>query len=192
MVAARTTYEPHAMCGTKSRTSMRNERRDRSSVNMLSMKMPRRYRGECEGEWKCAAAARPNITSVKRAATGWMMRMAERLVLVPVGRSKLEFWAVLMSGDVLSALYLYSWAHMQLRTWRKRIVLTRIISNLDTAAWAPLAVTKDSKIHIVERGEGNLLDDWGGEDWDKKQDESHEQQHRQRGRGAQHGDAGEV
>jgi hypothetical protein len=63
-------YEPHAMCGTNSRTSMRNERSARIRVRILRMKIPRRYRGECEGEWKCAEAARTSMMSVKSAAIG--------------------------------------------------------------------------------------------------------------------------
>ena len=76
------------MCGTKSRTSMRNESKARIKVRILRMKIPRRYRGECEGEWKCAEAARISMTSVKSAAIGCTMRIAERVVLVLVGRSK--------------------------------------------------------------------------------------------------------
>ena len=49
---------------------MRNERRVRIRVRMLRMKTPRRYRGECEGEWKCAVAARTSMMRVKRAAIG--------------------------------------------------------------------------------------------------------------------------
>jgi len=37
---------------------------------MLRMNMPRRYRGECDGLWKCAAAERMVMSSVKKAATG--------------------------------------------------------------------------------------------------------------------------
>jgi hypothetical protein len=68
---------------------MRKERSARINVKMLKIKIPRRYRGECEGEWKCAAAASINITRVKRPAIGWTMRMADRVALVEVGRSKL-------------------------------------------------------------------------------------------------------
>jgi len=49
---------------------MRKERSARINVKMLKIKIPRRYRGECEGEWKCAAAASINITRVKRPAIG--------------------------------------------------------------------------------------------------------------------------
>jgi hypothetical protein len=50
MVAARTIYEPHAICGTKRRTSIKNERSETINVRILSMNTPRRYLGECEGE----------------------------------------------------------------------------------------------------------------------------------------------
>jgi hypothetical protein len=54
------------------------------------MKIPRRYRGEWDGEWKCAEAPRMSMMSVKNAAMGWTMRIAERVVLVAVGRSKVD------------------------------------------------------------------------------------------------------
>jgi hypothetical protein len=38
------------MCGTKSRTSIRKARRETVKVKILRMNIPRRYRGECEGE----------------------------------------------------------------------------------------------------------------------------------------------
>jgi hypothetical protein len=50
MVAARTIYEPHAICGTKRRTSIKKERSETINVRILSMNTPRRYLGECEGE----------------------------------------------------------------------------------------------------------------------------------------------
>jgi hypothetical protein len=50
MVAARTRYEPQAICGTKSKTSMRKDRSACRRVKMLRINMPNRYRGECEGE----------------------------------------------------------------------------------------------------------------------------------------------
>src|ERR1700709_1267488 len=64
---------------------------------MLRINIPKRYRGECEGEWKCADAASISMTSVKKAAMGCMIRIAERVVLVEVGRSKLLSWSLLMS-----------------------------------------------------------------------------------------------
>lgn len=88
IVAAKTIYDPQAMCGTNSNTSMRKESSDKIKVRMLKMKIPRRYRGECEGAWKCADAARMSMTKVKRAAMGCTIRMAESVVLVALGRSK--------------------------------------------------------------------------------------------------------
>lgn len=61
---------------------MRNESSEAINVRMLRMNMPRRYRGECEGEWKCAAAARHSIISVRKAAIGCTMRIAESVALV--------------------------------------------------------------------------------------------------------------
>lgn len=71
---------------------MRKQSRVRRKVRMLRMNIPSRYRGECEGAWKCAVAARISMTRVKKAATGWTTRIAERVVLVPSGRSKLPVW----------------------------------------------------------------------------------------------------
>jgi hypothetical protein len=73
-----------------SRTSTRNASSERINVRMLRMKTPNRYRGECEGEWKCAATARMSMMRVNRAAIGWTMRIAERVVLVLLGTSKLD------------------------------------------------------------------------------------------------------
>jgi hypothetical protein len=42
IVAARTIYDPHAIWGTKSRTSIKNARREASKVKILSMNIPRR------------------------------------------------------------------------------------------------------------------------------------------------------
>lgn len=52
IVAARTMYEPHAMCGTKSKTSIRKARSDTIRVKILRINIPSRYRGEWDGEWK--------------------------------------------------------------------------------------------------------------------------------------------
>ena len=70
------------------RTSTRKQSRARINVRMLRMNIPSRYRGECDGEWKCAVAARISMIRVNSAATGWTTRIAERVVLVLVGRSK--------------------------------------------------------------------------------------------------------
>jgi hypothetical protein len=92
IVAARTRYDPHAICGTKSKTSMRKERRASTRVRMLSIKIPSRYLGECDGECRCAAPASTSMIRVKSAATGWIIRIAESVVLVAVGKSKLAAW----------------------------------------------------------------------------------------------------
>jgi hypothetical protein len=89
IVAARTIQEPHAICGAKSRTSIKNASREAINVKILSMNIPRRYRGEWDGEWKWADAPRMSITRVKNAAIGWTMRIAESVALVLVGSSKL-------------------------------------------------------------------------------------------------------
>lgn len=52
------------------------------------MKVIRRNRDECEGEWKCAVTARTNMINVRRAATGCRTRRYERVVRVDDGRSK--------------------------------------------------------------------------------------------------------
>lgn len=52
------------------------------------MKTTSRYRDEWDGEWKCATMAKINMTRVRNAATGCITRMAERVVRVDDGRSK--------------------------------------------------------------------------------------------------------
>jgi len=44
-------------------------------VGKVSISSARRYRGECAGEWKCAATASRKQISVMNAATGWTMRI---------------------------------------------------------------------------------------------------------------------
>lgn len=46
IVAARTMYDPQAMCGTKRRTSMRKASRQRRKSTKLMMKTRRRYLAE--------------------------------------------------------------------------------------------------------------------------------------------------
>lgn len=75
-------------------TSIKNASRVRRKVKMLNMNTPKRYRGECEGEWKCAVMAKMSIISVNRAATGWMMRIADKVFLADEGTSKLELSVV--------------------------------------------------------------------------------------------------
>jgi hypothetical protein len=76
------------MWGTKRRTSMRKESKVRIRVKMLSMNTPKRYRGECDGECRCAVPAKTVIINVNSPAIGWRMRIEERVVLVPTGKSK--------------------------------------------------------------------------------------------------------
>ena len=70
IVETRTIHPPHAKCGTKSRISTKNARRVIRSVGIDSIRRARRYRGECEGECRWAAAARIKHIKVSRAATG--------------------------------------------------------------------------------------------------------------------------
>lgn len=67
---------------------MRKASRQRRKSSKLMMKTRRRYLAECEAEWKWAATARTNMARVKKAATGWIIRMAERVVRAEEGRSK--------------------------------------------------------------------------------------------------------
>lgn len=66
---------------------MRNASKVRIKVKMLSMNIPNRYRGECDGAWKWAAMAKISMISVNSAATGWIMRIADNVDLVFVERS---------------------------------------------------------------------------------------------------------
>ena len=70
IVAARTSQEPQAICGAKSKTSIKNAKREAINVKILSMNIPKRYRGEWDGEWKWAVAPRMSIMSVNNAAIG--------------------------------------------------------------------------------------------------------------------------
>ena len=70
MVAAKTRYEPQAMWGTKSKTSIRKERRHVRKVIMPKMKTISRYREECEGACTWATMAMTNMTKVKKQAMG--------------------------------------------------------------------------------------------------------------------------
>lgn len=57
------------------------------------MNIPRRYLGECDAECMCEVPARMSIIRVKKPATGCKIRMAESVVRVEAGRSKLVVWA---------------------------------------------------------------------------------------------------
>lgn len=55
---------------------------------MLMRNTARRYLEECEGECRWDTKARIRLIRVTKAATGWTIRMVERVDLVDVGRSK--------------------------------------------------------------------------------------------------------
>ena len=59
-----------------------------SNVGIVRMSKARRYRGELEGAWKCAATAKPKQTRTKKVAIGWTMRMEERECRVDHGNEK--------------------------------------------------------------------------------------------------------
>jgi hypothetical protein len=59
-----------------------------TKLRRLKMKTMRRYRDECEGEWKWLVTARTNMINVRRAATGCRMRRYDSVVRVDDGRSK--------------------------------------------------------------------------------------------------------
>jgi hypothetical protein len=88
MVAPKTIHPPHCMCGTNRRMSTRKASRVTSRVGKVRMRRARRYRGEWDGPWKCAATARPKQMRFSRAAMGWTMRMEERLLRVLEGSEK--------------------------------------------------------------------------------------------------------
>jgi hypothetical protein len=58
------------MCGMNSKISTRNASSVTSRVGIVRINSASRYRGLLEGEWKCAATARPKHISVKKAAMG--------------------------------------------------------------------------------------------------------------------------
>lgn len=88
MVAARTIQPPHCRCGTKSKMSTRNASRVTSRVGRSKISRARRKRGECEGPWKCAEAARQRQTRVRKAATGCTIRIDESDLRALEGRLK--------------------------------------------------------------------------------------------------------
>jgi hypothetical protein len=68
--------------------STRNARRVTSSVGSNKMSSVNRKRGEWEGAWKWAAIARQRQMRVRRAATGWMIRIEDSDFRGPEGRLK--------------------------------------------------------------------------------------------------------
>jgi hypothetical protein len=99
MVEASTIHPPHFRCGTKSRISTRNARRVTSSVGRRRMRSARRKRGECDGAWKWAAAARQRQTRVRKAATGWTMRIDDSDLRALEGRLKSSPVLLISSGE---------------------------------------------------------------------------------------------
>lgn len=88
IVDARTIQPPHRKCGTNSKTSTRNASRVTRRVGRSRIKRASKKRGECDGPWKCAAPARQRQTRVRKAATGWTIRMDESDFRVLEGRLK--------------------------------------------------------------------------------------------------------
>lgn len=68
--------------------------------------------------------------------------------------------------------------------------LTKIVPNLYLAAGGAIAVAKDAVVNPSEGSQGDGLDDRGRDDGYDQQDESCEQQDRQRGRRPQHHGSG--
>lgn len=90
MVEANTIHPPHERCGTKSKISTKKARRVHRNVGIERMSSPIKYRGECEGACKCAAADMRKHTKVNKAAIGCTMRMDGREERAPLGREKSE------------------------------------------------------------------------------------------------------
>lgn len=88
IVATSTIHPPHIRCGTNRRISTRNARRVTSNVGRSKMRRINRYRGEWEGECRCAVAARMKHIRVRSAATGCTIRIDERELRALVGREK--------------------------------------------------------------------------------------------------------
>lgn len=77
-------------------------------VGMSRMRSARRKRGECEGEWRCDNAASMVQTRVKKAATGWTIRIdgsEERALLGSVKSESLS--CVLKSNSRLVSIGLF-------------------------------------------------------------------------------------
>jgi hypothetical protein len=91
MVEASTIQPPHCKWGTNRRMSTRKANKVTRSVGRRRMSSARRYRAECDGEWRCAAPARPRHIRLNSAAMGWTTRRAEREWRVAEGR--LKSWA---------------------------------------------------------------------------------------------------
>jgi hypothetical protein len=88
MVEARTRYEPHAMWGMNTSTSIKNAARDTKNVRIIRMLNARRNLPECAGEWKWEVTARMNMSNVRPAATGWRIKIIVRVSRTVRGISK--------------------------------------------------------------------------------------------------------
>lgn len=102
MVAASTIHPPHCRCGTKSKMSTKNASKDTSSVGRSRISKARRKRGECDGLWKWAAAARQRQTRVRKAATGCTIRIDESDLRALDGRLKSLLLLLIPAADELS------------------------------------------------------------------------------------------
>jgi hypothetical protein len=76
-----------------------------NSVGKRSIRRPRRYRAECEGEWKWAAAARPRQTRFMKAAMGCTMRIEDRVCRVLNDRLKLLLFSSLNALPATMSVY---------------------------------------------------------------------------------------
>jgi len=63
-----------------------------------------------------------------------------------------------------------------------------IVADLDGGAAIPVAVPKDAKVGSLPAAQGNTLDDGSRQNREEEQGECGQKEHRQRRRGAQHGD----
>jgi hypothetical protein len=66
------------------------------------MRRASRKRGECDGPWKCAAAARQRQTRVRNAATGWTTKMEDSDFRVLEGRLKSPPVLSILSARIVS------------------------------------------------------------------------------------------
>lgn len=91
-----------------------------------------------------------------------MIRIAESVVLVDVGRSKLAACVLLNRFSVRHQLVLYLSLKKQPRRSANPfdLLLTSIISNLDARACAPLTIPKHAKINSSEAGQRYSFNDW--------------------------------
>ncbi len=117
-----------------------------------------------------------------------MIRIADSVVLVDIGRSKLAVCVSLNSFPGRHQLVLD--LLLEKRPCQSAnpfgFLLTSIVSNLDTCACAPLTIPKYAKINSPEAGQWDSFNNWRREYGNQQQGEGCEQQHRQRCRRSQH------